>query len=1038
MIQFEHMSGWQALALFAALAVPTVWLGLTRLAALGRVRQRVAIVTRLLLIGLAILMLAGLRLNRTNENVEVMVLRDVSDSTRLVRLQSGQNVRKSLDEFLLESYQTDADRRGDDRLGVISFDRQAYVDEIASNQPTLASRVVREGTEGTDVAGAIQLALATLSKEAMQRIVLVWDGNQTIGDLDAALRQAAAKKVPIDVIPLEYEAREEVLLERFVAPPSRRENEPFTLDVVLKSTNRSDVTGNLSVLHQGEAMDLDPATPGVQPTRRVTLSPGPNVHRVQVPALKEAGVHQFKALFEAPNVSADVAGASKVDTLLANNIANTFTFVRGKGRVLLIENIPGGGGRFLRQALAREGIEIDPVRDSADEFPTSLVELQNYDSVILANVPRGPGGLAEDQQAMLANYVRDMGGGLVMIGGEEAFGAGGWQGSKLADVLPVEMEIPAQRQIPKGALVLLMHSCEMADGNYWGIQCASKAVEVLSPRDEVGVLSYGWRNRGGSQWDFPLADRGDGSKVLQAIKNMQLGDMPDFDEALNLALNGEPGRPGLKQSDARQKHVIIISDGDPQPPTDALIRDYKDSRVSISTVSVFPHQRPIPQTMRVLAEVTGGRAYGPIESDPSQLPQIFVKEATVVRRSLIFEKREGIAVKNAGASEWVKGIDLNSLPPVFGIVLTGRKESPQIEMPLVVGDNNDPLLAHWQVGLGKAAVFTSDAHNRWAANWVAMNAYDKFWAQLVRSVSKPAESSDFDVRVNVTGDVGKIVVEAVDPDSAFQNFLNIRGSVVGPDMQAREVRLNQVGPGVYEAEFKAGDAGNYVAALAYQASDGKAGVLRSGTVVNTGPEMRDLRSNMTAISDVATRTGGRVLKLFDPANPSFYTRQGLEPSISPLPIWDRLLPWLIALLIVDIAVRRIAWDVAMFRQAWNAVLGRVRAVTTTRQVETTQSIDALRDIRTRGGQTQTSATTPATTSGEPQQPVSTRKFEAAGSVQGNLADVVGGATDKPLPKAAPSSTPPKGQQPEPGGIGSLMEAKRRAQEKIREREEGKS
>ena len=118
-------------------------------------------------------------------------------------------------------------------------------------------------------------------------------------------------------------------------------------------------------------------------------------------------------------------------------------------------------------------------RISVDQFPTSLIELQNYDAVILANVPRGAGGLGEEQQKMLAAYVHDMGGGLVMIGGPDTFGAGGWQGSKLEEVLPVNMDIPAQRQMPKGALVLVMHSCEMPDGNYWGEQCALKAIETL-------------------------------------------------------------------------------------------------------------------------------------------------------------------------------------------------------------------------------------------------------------------------------------------------------------------------------------------------------------------------------------------------------------------------------------------------------------------------------------------------------------------------------------------------------------------------------
>ena len=239
----------------------------------------------------------------------------------------------------------------------------------------------------------------------------------------------------------------------------KRENEPFTMDIYLNSTNSVPVTGKLTVRHGSEMLDLDPNTPGLQTTRLVTLKPGQNVEPVFVPALGTTGVHEFVANFEGDNVTVeDLKGGKKVvagDTLLQNNSASTFTFVQGKGKVLYIDNVPQGEGKLLRDALTREGISLDEMRSTVDQFPANVVELQNYDAVILANVPRGPSGISEEQQKMLATYVHDMGGGLVMIGGEESFGAGGWGGSKLEEVLPVNMDIPAALQVPKGhALVM--------------------------------------------------------------------------------------------------------------------------------------------------------------------------------------------------------------------------------------------------------------------------------------------------------------------------------------------------------------------------------------------------------------------------------------------------------------------------------------------------------------------------------------------------------------------------------------------------------
>ncbi len=1054
MIQLQNMSFLQVALLFAALAIPVVWLGMRKMDAVGPIRKWVAIGARLLVLLLCVLVLAGMRIERTNKDVAVMVLRDVSRSTQLVDVKGG-NLRKAIDDYLKQAFESDPERKkGTDRIGVISFDENAYVDSAPNSELVLDARATRDNSTGTDVAAAIQLGMASLPKDAMHRMVLIWDGNATLGNLDEAITQAASNHIPIDVMPLQYAANDEVIVERFVSPTWRRENEPFSIDVYLRSTNPNPVTGNLRVRHQGVDMDLDPQTAGLQPTRPITLTPGTNRATIQVPALEAGGVHQFEAIFEGQNVTTEIAGQKKTsvvgDTVRENNQASTFTFVRGKGRVLLVNNVLGDQGKFLLSALQKQGITIDTDRMGVDQFPTSLVELQNYDAVILSNVPRGSSGLNDQQQEMLASYVRDMGGGLLMIGGPDTFGAGGWQGSKLEEVLPVNMDIPATRMIPKGALVLIMHSCEMPNGNYWGMQCAIKAAEVLSPRDEIGVLSYAWSSGRGSAWDFPLAPRGDGSKVIAAIKNMQLGDMPDFDDAMTVALNGTQGQPGLKQSDARQKHVIIISDGDPQRPSAQLIKEYQDAKISVSTVSVFPHQLPIPPTMQAIADETLGKAYGPIESNPSQLPQIFVKEATVVRRTLLLEDQEGLVVKDNGSmSDMVRGLRLDQLPPLYGCVLTSKKPAPQIEMPLTIGPNSDPLLAHWQVGLGKVAVFTSDAHPKWAANWVGMNAYEKFWSQIVRGVSKPAESADFDVRVNVQGDRGKITVEAVDQNTNFQNFLNIRGTVVGPDMKPIEVKLSQVRPGVYETDFTAGDAGNYVVGLAYQGTDGKSGVMRSGTVVNTSPELRDLRSNLAALQEVASRTGGHMLDPFAPNTASFFSRDHLSPSRSPLPVWDVVLPLLMALLLIDISIRRIAWDWNATKQMAAASLEYVRGITTLRKVETTGSLDALRDVKSQvggrrsavdGKDTGRSAADRRPSTADPTTPDPTFKFEAKGQVSGSLSDVVGGATDKPVPKDKSSSTStPKGQQGDKPntGMGGLLEAKKRAQEKIREREEGK-
>jgi hypothetical protein len=248
----------------------------------------------------------------------------------------------------------------------------------------------------------------------------------------------------------------------------------------------------------------------------------------------------------------------------------------------------------------------------------------------------------------------------------------------------------------------------------------------------------------------------------------------------------------------------------------------------------------------------------------------------------------------------------------------------------------------------------------------------------------------------------------------------------------------QTGPGNYGGEFDAKEPGNYVVVLNYRGTNGEEGVLLSGMAVNSSPELRDLKSNRAAIEDIANRTGGRVLKPWDVGGEELFTRDGLKITASPLPIWDILIPVLLGLILVDVATRRIAWDWLATKKAAVAVAHRVRSFTTTRKVETRSTLDALARVRTEGAdRVRTDEDTlvkppalPATPRPDP-----SAKFEARGTgVDGDISKVVGGATDKPIPKA-PKKVEPKGAPVAGGGsMSSLMEAKRRARQQIEQKE----
>ena len=296
-------------------------------------------------------------------------------------------------------------------------------------------------------------------------------------------------------------------------------------------------------------------------------------------------------------------------------------------------------------------------------------------------------------------------------------------------------------------------------------------------------------------------------------------------------------------------------------------------------------------------------------------------------------------------------------------------------------------------------------------------------------------SRDMDIQTRVDGDKIYLTAEAMDREHRGINFLNVTGQVMGPDMKPRTIQLNQTGPGRYEAVIEKAEPGAYVARIQHTGPKGEAGWQVAGVAVNSNPEMRDLRSNDGVLEQVAAKTGGRMLDPFDAATADVFRREGLLQTASPMPVWDILLPILMGLLLIDVAIRRIAWNLKAVRDA----AGRYADTFRSRKVEKSESVNALRRLR-EGGKAETTTAKPPppppTSGGTPlERPDPRRKFEGAG-VQGDLTQVVGGATADAA-KKSDAGAKPSDQEPGAGAgehTSSLLAAKRRAREQIEKKE----
>jgi uncharacterized membrane protein len=1037
-LAFDH----PALLWLLLLAVPIGYLGWSHLRALEGPRRWLAVGLRVAVLLLLVLMLAGLRSERRHEDLTVIAVVDRSASVQVFgespsSTASGDGVAAAtvplslagmLERFIEQA--AEPQRQADDRLGVVTYDARPTVQMRPGSQVKIDLAGQVEPREGTDTATALEWAVAAKSDaDTALRLLLISDGNDTAGNTLAAARAAAAAGVVIDVLPIRYAVGPEVMVEGVYAPTDAREGQTVAVRVVLRATAAS--PGQLQLRHDGDLLDLNGNQLGTgQPVRATDwtrVNPDEETNpgtagefllatQIDVP-IARTGPNRFEAFFEPLD-------AGRSDGQLVNNRAEGFTLVQGKGRVLIVDREEGVSGAVLPDALTRRGIELEVVTPAG--LPSDMAELTRYDAVVFQNVPAE--AVTGRQQAMLARYVNDLGGGFAMLGGPESFGAGGWTNTVIdRDILPVDCEIPAQTVMPSGALAIVidrsgsMGSPVAAAGGRTqqelANEAASLAIETLYEQDLVGVIAFD----SSAQWIVPMQRARDRGPIIDRTMSIQSSGGTEIYAGLELAYQGLTADSQLI-SDSSIKHVILLSDGGSEGNYEPLLNQMRRANITVSTVGVGDgHDAAKLEMLAIL----GDGEYHPID-DPNDLPQVFIKEARTIRRNLIKEQTFE-PIRQRTGSPIVVGLD--ATPPLQGLVLTGPKYDRRIEMPML-GPDGEPLFAHWQVGLGKAAAWTSDATNRWAVDWLNWPGYGDFWSRTMRYIARPATNRDAELTTSLDGDTLRIRLDAPPPDGAAAGGnASVRGKLITPSGGGEDavvdLDLKQTGPGIFEATVPARQTGSYLVNVFVTPEPGQGGeasFVAGGLSKPPGPELRRFQPDLQLLQEVAATTGGRVLDPADPQAAALFDRSHRFETVSSRPLRWTLMPWLIALLLLDIANRRIAWD-------GPAILAWSKTHLTLHRRSDREQRQTLANLKTRRQQTVAAhgqPDPPAT----PPRPEQTFQAESAKKPTGNLSDALGGASVNPTQAAAYQATNSNEDDPSGGGTTSrLLDAKRRAREK---------
>ncbi|MBT5366094.1 MAG: VWA domain-containing protein [Phycisphaerae bacterium] len=899
-IQFDR-PGWLLLLLLIVPVLYLAWGGLTRTG--SRSRAIASTSTRCIVVALLAVAIAKPVWKKAGEGVTVIAVLDRS-----------QSIPRNLQDQAVSTLQnwTSPEHRGENnRLAVISVAKDAVIGSMPSELTMFEPAANDPVGSETNLAKGVQLALALLPKDTASRIVVISDGNETDGLVQSTANLAKANGVPIDVLPLHYEHVNEVMIERVIVPSQTRIGQSIPIRIILRSVGSS--SGTLHLLQNEIKIDISQEEQGTGLPLR--LKSGANAIVFDIPIV-QSGPQIFEAMWVPDHGS---------DTITANNTGLGVSFVSQGGLILLVTQNKVATAP-LQETLESSGLKIE-VR-TPQEIPRSSIGFSAFDAVILADIPRW--SIDDLQEQNLYTFVHDVGGGLIITGGPNSFGAGGWIGSKLEQAMPLKCEPPQTRQLPQGALALIMHSCEMPEGNYWGQRMASAAIESLSELDYIGIIEYDWNGGNGtlnnSGWTLPMQLAGDKVAAMDAINSLVFGDMQDFESPMQLALDS------FKDLSAAQRHVIIITDGDPAGPSQGLLEAYRSAEVTISTVMVGGHGSAMDQQkMQGIATVTGGRFY--MVNDPNLLPSIFIKEAQLNSRSLMQEGNTWDVEIQQSISGPVSEIQF--VPQLNGYIVTGGKgglaQTPWV-VPVIDGD--DPLLAWWHFGLGKSVAFTSDLGDRWATQWPNWSAFQEFWEATTRWAMRGASPPNMMVMSKIEGGRGIVDIEAVDDEASFLNFMQSKAVVINPEGEAQPLTLQQTGPGRYHAEFDAEEAGAWLVNIAFQDAKGEmTGRIPTAIAVPYAQEYASTSANGALLHNLANSTGGRILSLSDVEFIDLFDGDNLEVPQSPQPIWDLLAILAASILILDVAIRRL-WIDKKSMQSMLAPVGKVSSV----------SVDALRKV----------------------------------------------------------------------------------------------
>jgi len=796
----------------------------------------------------------------SDTKIATVVLVDVSKSVSSKQLDKAKAYIAKLEDA----------KGGDDRVYVVSFaERPKVVLRKKNSKQWKIDRHVG-ADHGTNIQAAMQLAYGMYPDGFVPRMVIISDGIQTRGDIlvESYRAEEFGVKVSFKMFSEKKDRVQEVRLVSLNLPDEIKAKQPFEVVGEVFSTHKQKVT---FVLYKTESG-------GVQRVSKVKeLRPGTQTVKFRAEAMRK-GTVKFKLVIKKP----------QYDTQRKNNVVEMVGPVKGRPRVLYVEGgllrDPSSAG-YLKRALTFDNIDVD-VRGPRG-IPHSKAKLDAYDLVIVSDVPRTLMG--QGQMSALKAYTTG-GGGLIVAGGQDSFGSGGYQNTTIEKIMPVRFDSEKTREQPNVAIALVMDRSGSMSGSkiQAAKESASATARVLQPRDLITVIAFDNQprtvvrlqrasNRMRIQTDISRLTAGGGTNIYPALR-----------EAYEV----------LRDVTAKVKHVIVLSDGQaPYTGIADLCQEMRSARITVSAVGIGSGADR--NLLNLIADNGDGRLY--MTNDVSQLPRIFMKETSEAQKSQLVE--DDVHVHVVKRVEAIEGTGVASAPALLGYVTT--KPKPRSEV-ILVSDLGEPILARWKVGAGTSVAWTSDVKNRWSVRWITWGGYPKFWAQLVRSSMRHKDHKSFDIYHRIEDGRAIVEVDAIDAKDKFVNDLETKLEVVHPSGKVvHKIDMKQTAAGRYVADFRIDQYGSYLLRAYHYRGTNMIRKTQSSIALTYADEYRFTEPRQVPLRHAATVTGGLNLD-----NPIHKPKAVFKPAPDEKDIYiEDLWPWVLLLvamlLILDLYFKRI-------------------------------------------------------------------------------------------------------------------------------------